>query len=227
MSDPSHSMGPIVSRSLQEEVYQRLREFIFNRQLEAEMFTLQQLADTFGVSPMPVREALRRLEADGLVAFTHRGRPTIPYLSSKEIEDVFQIRLRLEPFAGRVAADRITPEEIKRLGDLWAELEDFSDGGRWRANNAAFHRIVFNASANPRLVTIIDNLWLIVEPYRRYYIDDRALLKTAQAQHEEIIENLRKKDGPAVEKVLENHLSRTLDVILAGMNTNPIAEEEA
>jgi DNA-binding GntR family transcriptional regulator len=221
-------MGPIVSRSLQEEVYQRLREFIFNRQLEAEMFTLQQLADTFGVSPMPVREALRRLEADGLVAFTHRGRLTIPYLSSKEIEDVFQIRLRLEPFAGRVAANRITPEEIKRLGNLWTELEDFADGGRWRANNAAFHRTIFNASANPRLATIIDNLWLMVEPYRRYYINDRALLKTAQAQHAEIIENLRKKDGPAVEKVLENHLSRTLDVILAGMkNTGPIAEEEA
>jgi DNA-binding GntR family transcriptional regulator len=204
---------------------QRLREFIFNRQLEAEMFTIQQLADMFGVSSMPVREALRRLEADGLVDFSHSRHPRLPSLSPKEIKDVFQIRSRLEPFSGRLAADRITPEELERLDILWAELQDFSDGEMWRANNAAFHRIIFKASGISRLVSIIDNLWLIVEPYRRYYINNASLLKSAQAQHKEIIEKLRKKDGPAVEKILENHLSRTLDVILAGMDNDAIAEE--
>lgn len=212
------SVGKIEQHSLQEEVYRRLRRLIFDRGLETEALKVRQLADEFGVSPMPVREALRRLEADGLVIFTPNRSIVLSKPSLKEVEGIFEVRLRLEPFAGYRAASRISTEDLRRLDRLRSELDDFSDGNRWRANNAEFHRTIVKACGIPKLVAIIDNLWLSVEPYRQYYISNHRLLEAAQAHHGEIAKSLRDKDGRAVQKVLEKHLISTLDAILGSMH---------
>ena len=216
----------IVPRSLQQEVYQRLRQLIFDRGLDVEPLKIRQLAEGFEVSPMPVREALRRLQADGLVTFTRNRSIIVPRLSPGEIEDIFEVRLRLEPFAGRRAAARITAEGLDELEALCAKLEDFSDGDKWRAHNARFHKVIVEACGISRLVPIIDNLWLAVEPYRRYYIHNRRLLTTAQAQHREIIRSLREEDGYKVERILEEHLTSTLEAILTGMSEVGSATEK-
>lgn len=207
----------IVSRSLQEEVYRRLRRLIFNRSLDEGSLKLRELAERFQVSPMPVREALRRLEAEGLVTFTRNRSIIISPLSSEEVEGLFEVRLRLEPFAGCKAASRLTAEDLSELESIRGRLEDFSDTDRWRADNAEFHGIINRACGISRLAPIIDNLWLAVEPYRQYYIRDRQLLEVAQDQHRKIVEALKKRDGDEVERILERHLTDTLDTILAGM----------
>jgi DNA-binding GntR family transcriptional regulator len=218
--------GAIVPRSLQEGVYQRLRQLIFDRGFDVEPLRIQQLAEGFEVSPMPVREALRRLQSDGLVTFTRSRSIIVPRLSPREVEDIFEVRLRLEPFAGRRAAGRITAESLEELEELCAKLEDFSDGDKWRAHNARLHKVIVEASGVSRLVPIVDNLWLAVEPYRRYYIHNRRLLTTAQAQHREIIRSLREKDGHKVERILEEHLTGTLEAIVTGMNEVGSATEK-
>ncbi len=215
----------ITLRSMQEEVYLRLRQLIFDRDPEAKVWTIRELAGRFGVSAMPVREALRRLEAEGLVDFSRSRGIVVSQLSLKQVEDTFEIRLRLEPFAGRKAASRVTDEILEELQTLYNNLEDFSDGDRWRANNARFHMTIVGACGIPRLASIIDNLWLAVEPYRRYYIRDHRLLKSAQTQHRELLRLLRERDGREVEKVLERHLTMTLEAILEGMNRNESAAE--
>jgi DNA-binding GntR family transcriptional regulator len=212
--EPTEAITP---RSLQEEVYRRLRQLIFNRDLEPRVMKVRQLADRFGVSPMPVREALRRLEADGLVTFTRSRGIVISRLSSKEVEDIFEIRLRLEPFAGCRAAGSISAESLERLEELCSSLDDFSDGDKWRVNNARFHKIIVRACGIPRLTYMIDNLWLAVEPYRQHYIRNYRLLEVAQAQHREILKSLREQNGRKVERILERHLTVTLEAILKGM----------
>jgi DNA-binding GntR family transcriptional regulator len=222
--EPTEAITP---RSLQEEVYQRLRRLIFNRDPEPKILKVRQLADQFGISPMPVREALRRLEADGLVTFTRNRGIVISRLSSREVEDIFEIRLRLEPFASRRAAGRITAESLEELEELCGRLDDFLDGDEWRANNAKFHKIIVTACGIPRLIPIIDNLWLAVEPYRRYYIRNHRLLAMAQEQHREIVRALREQDGRKVERILESHLTNTLEAILDGMGrSESVVKEE-
>jgi DNA-binding GntR family transcriptional regulator len=210
--------GPITPRSLQEEVYKRLRRLIFDREVDgSEVISIRQLAHQFGVSPMPVREALRRLEADGLVTFTRNKSIVISNLSPEEVRNVFEIRLRLEPFAGCRAADRISAESLRRLEVLCTELNDFSDSGKWRARNAELHRIITESCGIPKLASIVDNLWLMVEPYRRYYIRNHELLVVAQDQHKRMIKMLRERDGKKVESIIEKHLTATLEAILQGM----------
>lgn len=209
--------GPIAHHSLQEDVYQRLRQLIFNRDLDQEVIRIRPLADMFGVSPMPVREALRRLEADGLVTFTRNKSIAISRPSPEEVRGIFEVRLRLEPFAGRRAVERILEENLDELDLLCEKLDEFSDGDRWRANNAEFHKIIMESCGVPKLASIVDNLWLTVEPYRRYYIHNKQLLEIAQSQHREIVRALRRNDGEEVERILEGHLISTLDAVLKGI----------
>ena len=209
--------GPITSHSLQEDVYQRLRRLIFNRDLDHEVIRIRQLAEMFEVSPMPVREALRRLEADGLVTFTRNKSIAIFRPSPEEVKGIFEVRLQLEPFAGRRAAGRVSEASLAELDALCERLDDFTDGDKWRASNAEFHRIIMESCGIPKLASIVDNLWLTVEPYRRYYIHNKQLLKIAQDQHREIVRALRRNDGDEVERILEGHLISTLDAVLKGI----------
>jgi len=226
ITSPSEPIEAITRHSLQEEVYQRLRRRIFNSAPDAKVVKIRQLAEGFGVSPMPVREALRRLEAEGLVKFTANRAIVIPGLSPKEVEDIFEIRLRLEPFAGGKAAHKITDEGLRELDELCGRLDDFLDGDKWRANNAKFHETIVRACGIPRLISIIDNLWLAVEPYRRYYIRNYRLLTVAQEQHREIVRALREQDGRKVERILERHLTFTLQTILDGMGRSESVMKE-
>lgn len=225
--DERSDAGPISHRSLQEEVYERLRQLIFNRDLEQEVVTIRQLAEMFGVSSMPVREALRRLEADGLVTFTRNKSIAISRPSPDEVRGIFEVRLRLEPFAGQRAAGRIPTVRLEELDALCQKLDDFADSDGWRTNNAAFHRIITESCGIPKLGPIVENLWLTVEPYRFHYINNRRLLELAQEQHRCIVEALRLEDGDRVGSLLEGHLISTLEAILKGIsNASPELEKE-
>lgn len=124
-----------------------------------------ELAAEFQMSPTPVREALRRLESEGLVVFVAHTMVTVSPLDLKELDDLYAIRVDLDSLAGRLAATNRTEEDIAKLKELLEPGDGIETRGRL-GRNREFHRAVFSASGNQQLTRLLDQLWDRTERYR-------------------------------------------------------------
>lgn len=195
-------------KTLQEIVLTTLRREILSGAFkDGEKLNQDQLASRLGVSRMPVREALRRLEAEGLVKFTaHRG-AMVTTLSTEEVAQVFDIRCNLEGMATRLAAQRASFEDLKRLREIFAEMEKAKDNHQAYVKlNREFHEAVYKASGYPLLTKIISGLWDNIERYIMTYIALPGRMELAQQQHRELITFCEKKDAIQAESLLQRHI---------------------
>lgn len=124
-----------------------------------------ELAAEFEVSPTPVREALRRLESEGLVIFVAHTMVTVSPLDLKELDELYAIRVNLDSLAGRLAAINRTDDDMGKLEDLLDPAPANEPRGRLERNRA-FHRAVYSASGNQQLTLLLDQLWDRTERYR-------------------------------------------------------------
>ena len=166
-----------------------------------------EIAAQFGVSRIPVREALRALDAEGLVTFhSHRG-AIVTHLSAKEIQEVLEIRGLLEGMAGRYAACNITTEYLNSLRELIERMDFSSDNPReFLRLNLKFHTIINTASCMERLLEIITNLRLLTQHQNRDTGTYPKSIKHSQLQHRKIIRALEHGDGSAVEILTREHM---------------------
>jgi DNA-binding GntR family transcriptional regulator len=206
--------------SLPDVIYERLRREIATGQLQPGPLKLRPLAERFGTSPIPVREALRRLEADRLVSFVGNRAIQVNEVSAKELDEVFAIRAELETLALRLAVPAVTqPDrlaELERLMDRMDEQAD--DPAEWRTTNEEFHKALYEPADSPRLLGLIHNLWIVVEPYLRMYVRSLPGLRESQKQHRAIVEHLVSGDVPAAQAILREHLEGTRLVVLEQMS---------
>ena len=198
-------LEPVTTASIQEEVYARLRDGIQSGALHAlinQNITLRQLAKTMNVSTTPVREALRRLEAQGLVTIRNRSGIIINRLSANEFAEVSEMRIHLEPLVLRRAIVNLADSEIGRLTGVLNELDHTTDVRAWRKLNHSFHIGIYRHARSPRTLAVVELLWDYVEPYIRLYTqtsdlsqaqrEHRAILAAvAQGNHREAVEALR------------------------------------
>jgi DNA-binding GntR family transcriptional regulator len=161
------------------------------------------LAARFGVSPTPVREALRRLEAEGLVkGDVHRG-VTVTAAQQGAVEENYRIRAALEPLAAEMAADRITEDDLAELEDINASISTMADGDpAYLPLNARFHLTLYAACGSPVLVSLLRLLWQSMpkgpRPQRPVAISAR--------QHADMIVALRAGEGARVSELVRDHV---------------------
>lgn len=150
---------PAARQTAHEYVRAVLRRAILNGELTSGSRLVQaELAATLDVSTTPVREALRDLATEGLVQFDpHRG-AIVTELSAHELNDIYEIRLVLEPMAMRQAVSKITPELLERLRKLHRAMLDEPHSAEWVDRNRVFHLAVYEQAVSQRLATIIRNL---------------------------------------------------------------------
>lgn len=201
--------------SVQGKVYEKLREQIINRQLvPGEKITIRQIAEAYGVSVMPVREALRQLQSEGLVTYDRRG-VTIKLLSAHEVQQIMEIRNRLEALAAEWALPNLKKSNEQRFEEIVREMDSqMGDLNQWRMLNRQFHLEFYAMSGSRQLQQIIENLWVAIEPYMRLYTSTVATLEFAQRQHHEILEAIKKKDIEKLKKLISIHIGHTAKVIL-------------
>jgi DNA-binding GntR family transcriptional regulator len=187
-----------------------LREMIITGQAEPNTPLRQRdLADRFGVSPTPVREALRRLEAEGLVKYDlHRGATVIDG-SFAPSEENYWVRAALEPFAARLAAARITPEELAALDEIHAELSETPHGGAsintdavYHGLNRRFHFGIYEAARSPLLLALLRLLWQSF-PLGPPTVRSR---EDSLACHQAILDALHQHDADAAELHSRRHI---------------------
>lgn len=209
--------------SASDDVYERLRQALISREIEeGEPLTENALAARFGVSRTPVRDALRRLQHDGLVHRDGRGflvRPRSP----EEIIQIYEARILLEGAVSRAAADRRTMTDLSRLSGLVAEERTLADAPlRQRtAMNQRFHDAVWSASHQFAYQDILNRLAVLLLRYPATTLGYRDRWHTAIAQHGQLLDAISRQDGDAAEAIARQHIADARDVRLAMWQEDP------
>ncbi len=155
--------APIALPSVTDAVYSQLRHDISRGIYPPGPLRLKPIAERFAVSVVPVREALRRLEAEGLVSFDGKRRIMINSLNEHELDEIFAIRGELESLALRRAIHHLmsNPDALARLEDLIERMDaQERQPNSWRDSNRDFHFALYEAGGAPRLLSIITSLWV-------------------------------------------------------------------
>ena len=169
-------------------------------------------AQRLNASRMPVREALRRLEAEGLVDIVrHRG-VIVRSLSVADLEDLYVMRLALEGVAGRLGAEHISEDGIASMRGLFPAMEvivERSDPVAWIDVDWTFHETLYRAAQRPRLLRTIQNLREEARRYRNVGLALPDVLAVSLKEHKAIVEACARRDGEEVEFLIRTALERT------------------
>lgn len=205
-------------KPLRDVVFESLREAILEGKLSPGQRLMEvQLAEQLGVSRTPVREAIRKLELEGLVVMLPRKGAYVANMSLKDIIDVLEIRASLEGLSAYLAAERINEEDIKKL-------EKIADDFKKSANDldiesslkmdVEFHECIFKAANNKRLHQLINSLWEQVYRFRVSYISDYDSSVNIIKEHELILDAIRKGDSELAKKYAMDHIERAEQFII-------------
>ena len=209
--------------SLPDLAHDALREAIIGGRFDfGEPLRQEELAAQLGVSRLPVREALRRLEAEGLVVMRPRRGYVVAEFSRTEIEEVFDIRALLEARAGALATGRRTKRDVTELA---LRLEALERVGAWRPldptafgrANSAFHDRLFEGSGRPMLCRMLRVLRTSAERYTRLSISLASEIDASQEEHRRIFAAFRKGDAEVAGELLASHCRNTGQRLLANL----------
>lgn len=210
--------------------YKPLREVIFNTLREAiivgelkpgERLMEVQLAEKMGVSRTPVREAIRKLELEGLVVMAPRKGAHVAELSIKDIVDVLEVRASLDGLATALCAERITSDEIKELKHVLGQLVGYIEKGNLQGSikkDIEFHEIIYRSSRNDRLMQIISNLREQVMRYRVMYLKEYSNPKELIKEHMGIFEAITSKNGESAQRSAESHIKNQETAVIKAIN---------
>jgi DNA-binding GntR family transcriptional regulator len=195
---------------LRDVVFNTLREAILKGDLKpGERLMELQLAAKLGVSRTPIREAIRMLEQEGLAVTMPRKGAEVAKMTLKDMEDVLEIREALDELAVRIACAKISEEQLARLIAVKEQFENSTRTGdvkRIAEADVSFHDVIYEATDNPKLVTLLNNLREQVYRYRVEYIKDPKNYPTLIAEHEAIVEGLKNRDQNAATLAMHAHV---------------------
>lgn len=211
MPRPSNGGQPkLTHATLAQQVYEHLRRAILTNAYPPETpLPEEALAAQLGVSRVPVREALRRLAAEGLVTLTPRQVAAVRALSPKEFLDAYRVREALETLAIRLATPRLTPADLEELQRLQSEMErcaEARDAETFFDVNAAFHAFIVERADNDYLKAIYEPLMDQMRRYRSPSLDLRGGMERSIEEHRAILDAVRAGDAERAARLLAEHI---------------------
>ena len=203
---------------LRDVVFNTLRQAILRGELKpGERLMEIQLANKLGVSRTPIREAIRKLELEGLVLMIQRKGAEVADISEKSLRDVLEVRKALEELAVQLACDKITKEEIE---DLKKAAEDFKkilksrDITEIAEADVRFHDIIFMATDNQKLVQLLNNLREQMYRFRVEYLKNEEVHPQLIAEHEKIIEHIMERDKAKASAIVSEHINNQVEGVI-------------
>lgn len=205
-------------RTLQALVYQTLREAILEGRLApGRKLVAGVLAQELGVSRMPVREALSRLQQDGLVTAIPHKEVVVADFSERDVAESYDIRSVLEAHAARLFATDARPEQLAQLKTLLAEQEAAvarGDRDFFLQKDNDFHHLLFSTCSNRQLAQLLSTLWDQCLYYRSLAATLARNLPRSLEHHRQIVAALERKDPDAAEQWVHTHTQAARDVLL-------------
>jgi DNA-binding GntR family transcriptional regulator len=226
--EPFRGIKPVGKpRPVGEVVYDSLKEAIVKGDLTPGLRLVeQQLSLQMKTSRIPVREALKRLEQEGLVQKHDRRGFVVKSFSRKEIEETFGIRAVLESYAAFLATENMSDALIERLEqaiDAYRKALDRSDMEKLLQYNTQFHEIMYKAADSRKLYDLISNFRNSFYRYRKSLLAHQGHARIALDDHVEMVSAMKSRDKERVETVVRRHILRGKEIVLKEMDAgNPV-----
>ena len=208
----SHSPALFAPRALYVEVAEQLRQRIFQRELEPGSWIDElKIAEEFGISRTPLREALKVLAAEGLVTMKPRRGSYVTEVSETDLKDVYHLLSLLESDAAGVVAAKATPSQISELQTLHAELEAaVDDAERFFAVNERFHMAVLTVANNRWRNQVVEDLRKVMKLNRHQSLFKTGRIHDSLQEHRDILQALQQRDSTAARQAMQLHFSNGL-----------------
>ncbi len=223
-----HRLAPFTDHlSLQERTYQALRAALLDGEFPVgERIFEAQVAEMLGVSRVPVREAVRRLQQDGLLEVRPRSGIYVASVSQDEADDIYRIRAALEGAAAGLAAERIAAGELEALGELLKREEDESRQARQSSGSQSqvvaradeFHRAVHSYARSPRLYELLELIYAQVMHFRNITLSMPGRAEAATHGHHELYDALQRHDSAEAERLMREHIDSARRLLLARLD---------
>ena len=203
---------------LRDVVFNTLRQAILIGELKpGERLMELHLADRLGVSRTPVREAIRRLELEGLVTMIPRKGAEVARITEKSMSDVLEVRRTLDALCAELACDRITPESLaalKKACDHFEQCVGTHDAKKIAEADVSLHDIIVEATGNQRLIQMVHNLSEQMYRYRFEYIQDSSQHDTLVKEHRIIYQSIVDKDKDTAAAAARLHIDNQKKAII-------------
>ena len=201
--------GAAAKRNIFEDLKMSIMQGTFKPR---ERLIERNLAAQFGVSRTPIREALHKLAAMGMVRIIPNQGAMVADFSLQDIESLYFVRLHLEKLAGRLACSKVTKEEINTLVTLNQGLKKamaWDDFSKMVEKDQQFHLTLIRFSKNPFLIKAIEDLRLKSYPFSYYYWRSNQYLRSSLADHNRMIHALRNRDFRLMDTLIEGQLNNS------------------
>lgn len=214
--------------SLRARVFHKLREDILDgKYQEKDELREIMISEELGVSRTPVREALRQLELEGLVRIIPNKGAYVTGISRKDVQDIFVIRSRLEGLCARWAAERITPEHLKRLEEILL-LSLFHAGDTVSDPvvdlDGQFHKVLYEASGSRILSRVLSDFHQYVQQARKASVNTEERIQKSIQEHQAILEAVRAGDAEKADELANTHMLHVIENLRKQGYINKIEE---
>lgn len=211
-----------MSEAASQRIFRSLKDDILKGLLPPGLQIRQEaLAEQFGVSRVPVREALRQLESEGLLTSElHKG-AFVSNRSLDEVEEMLDIRQALEMRALKLAFPNLTPQVIAEARNILTTYDNSNDPMEWRDLNVAFHMALYVPCNRPRLIKMIEDVVLVNYRFLRTYISQTVGRADPQVEHYQILDACEAGDSERALKLLENHIEHTRSALQQKRSLGP------
>ncbi len=221
------TFAPIERDTMQESAYQQLRDALMSGRLQpGQRVSIRSLAAAMDTSPMPVREALRRLEAQNALVICPGRSLGVPEMTGAELSELRDIRVALEGLAAENAAKCVTRTEMEEISRICGEMEETTrenDCSRFLEMNRAFHFGIDRSARLDLRMSIIENLWLRIGPFLNLFVKDQHHIENSMLHHWRAERALRVRDGVAARDAIVADISEAAEDLMRFV-TDAVAE---
>ena len=218
MMEPNLKVNMNEYLPLRDVVFNTLRQAILRGELKpGERLMEIQLANKLGVSRTPIREAIRKLELEGLVLMIPRKGAEVAEITEKSLRDVLEVRRALEELAVQLACEKITKEEIRELERVAKEFQQVvnsSDITEIAEVDVCFHDIIYTATDNQKLIQLLNNLREQMYRYRVEYLKRDGVFPQLIAEHEAIIRHIENNEKEKATEVMCRHIDNQVETVI-------------
>ena len=212
-------------QTLREKILETIREAILRGQLKpGEKVAEPELAERFGISRTPIREAFRQLESEGYLTVIPRKGAVVASLSERDVDEFYAIKSILEGYAAHVAAEKLTERDIEKLEAINARLEQLAREGDvktfFRVHNE-FHDLFIRAAGNEKLHELVTQLVMKFNRPRMASLSLPGRMEISVQEHRKIIEAFKRHDGELADSLVRNTAAIGSQILIQS-----IAQEE-
>ena len=201
-----------MAETTEDLMYKHIKNAIRNGVYPSGMRLIpESLAAEFGVSRMPVRQALRKLTTEGFVSSLPNRRLVVSKIDLAAMKEIFEMRAVLEGLAIRLALENMNPgHKIKLENNLVVMEQHIGNTDHWSLLHRQFHEDIYRHCGRPMLLQQISNLLTMVEPYMKIWISDTVFQQHALLGHRDIIDAINNKSAETCEQIMREHIMNTI-----------------